>query len=415
MSTFLRIDINLFSAFFLAIVFSLAYRRLDHTDPFNRLYFQGCAVMMTLTLVEALTCVLNRNPDPAARWTAIVLHVFLFALPAVITYYWFLLANTLTRQGNVSDIKAGGPLMIPAWLGVALSIASPFFRWVYDIDINGVYHRGPLFVVEMVICYGYLLMGFILLIKRRKSMIEMDFRFLTLFCLMPLIGGLVQGLIYGVLLMWASSCCALTILYLYLQERMIQTDYLTGAWTRNSFEYYLSQKLKADQKNPFGVVYVDIDNLKTINDRYGHAEGDVAIKATVLSIREVLRKGDAIARLGGDEFAILLNISSRETLDAIAQRIRTAVSRYNDASGKPYRLTLSLGGDIFIESAENTVDSIVNKADRLMYANKRCVCGHPLVDVGQDGEKGEAEGPDRASAPAETSAAPDEKEPGIRS
>lgn len=372
MNTFLRIDINLFATLYLAIVFYLAYRRLDHENAFNRLFFRGCIIIMIMTFFEALTCIMNNNPLPMWRWVSTILHLFLFALPPLITYHWFLLANTLTLHGDVSNMKGKWPLLIPVAIVVIITLLSPALHLVYYIDESGVYHRGPLFPVELIVSYSYLALGFCLLIKRRKRLIDIDFRFLTLFCLLPMIGGLVQGLVYGVLLMWASSACALAIMYMYLQERMIQTDYLTGAWTRHSLELYIAQKLKDSEKQCFGMVYVDIDNLKYINDHYGHSEGDVAIRAATTAIKSVLRKGDAIARFGGDEFAILLEINTREALDAVLKRIEDSVQRYNATSGKAYELSLSFGADLFTQVRDDNVDTIVGKVDQLMYANKRC-------------------------------------------
>ena len=371
MNTFQRIDIDLFAAFYLGIVFYLAYCRLDREDAFNRLYFRSCAIIMVMTLFEAATCLLNHRPEPIWRWISTVMHVFLFALPPLITYYWFLLANTLTLHEDVHDMKGKWPWLVPVVLVSAIAVLSPIFHFVYYIDQSGTYHRGPLFPLVLIVSYGYLVLGFALLIKRRKKLIAMDFRFLTLFCLLPMIGDLMQGLVYGLLLMWTSSACALGIMYMYLQERMIQIDYLTGVWTRHSFEYYITQKLKGDSECAFGMVYVDIDNLKSINDQYGHAEGDAAIRAATTAIRSALRKGDAVARLGGDEFAVFLETSSRAALDVVLRRVEAAVQYYNASSGKPYALSLSLGADLFEDYRIENVDSMMCKVDHLMYVNKQ--------------------------------------------
>lgn len=371
MNTLLRIDIDLFAVFFLAIVLFLAYKRLDHEDRFNRLFFRGGVIVMLMTAFEAITCVLNHHPEGWMRALSTVLHFCLFTITPLMTYYWYLLADTLTLHGTLRDMKVRRPYMIPILLVLVITVLSPVWHFVFYIDEAGVYHRGVLFMLVVVISYGYLLWGFLLLFRRRSRLMGNDFIFLTLFCLMPLIGGLVQALVYGLLLMWPSSACALAILYLYLQERMVHIDYLTGAWTRPSFEHYMEQRLHGDDCQPFGVVYLDIDNLKGINDEYGHREGDEAIRAATTSVKGVLRKGDAIARLGGDEFAVLLNIGDRESLDAVVARIGTAIAQYNEYSGKPYQLSLSVGADVFPVEAGETVDAIVSQVDRLMYLNKR--------------------------------------------
>jgi diguanylate cyclase (GGDEF)-like protein len=391
LSVFLRIDINLFAVFYLAIVVYLAYHRLDHHDAFNRLFFKGCAVIAAITMFEAVTCILNHNPSPWMRGLSTVLHVFMFAVAPLITYYWYILADTLTRNGNVREMRVRWPFLIPVVLVAVLTLLSPVFGFVFTIDGDGVYRRGYLFVVELIVSYGYLVAGFIMILKRRRKIMGMDFRFLTLFCLMPMVGGLVQGLVYGTLLMWPGSVCALTILYLYMQERMVQTDYLTGAWTRPSFEYYLTQRLRANERQPFGVVYVDIDNLKRINDEFGHPEGDEAIRAATGAVRSVLRKGDAIARLGGDEFCVLLNIHSGEALDTVVERIGSAIARHNEQANKPYNLSLSLGAQLFDNDEAHTVEEIVSRVDYLMYENKRAKKARMANDAAQPFEEG-AEG-----------------------
>ncbi len=387
MSTLLRIDIDLFAVFFLAIVFYLAYKRLDHEDRFNRLFFRGCVIVMLMTAFEAATCVLNRHPEAWMRVLSTVLHMCLFTITPLMTYYWYLLADTLTLHGTLRDMKASRPHMIPILIVLIITVLSPLWHFVFYIDEAGVYHRGFLFMVVVVISYGYLLWGFLLLFKRRNRLMGIDFIFLTLFCLMPLIGGLVQALVYGLLLMWPSSACALAILYLYLQERMVHIDYLTGAWTRPSFEHYMEQRLHGDDCQPFGVVYLDIDNLKSINDEYGHREGDEAIRAATASIKGILRKGDAIARLGGDEFAVLLNIGDGESLNAVVARIGAAIAQYNEFSGKPYQLSLSVGADVFPAKPGITVDAIVSQVDKLMYLNKRQKKQHEA----ENGPSGSAE------------------------
>lgn len=371
MAVFQRIDINLVASLYLGVVLFLAFHRLDRKDPFNRLFFKACALILSMSLFEAATCLLNHNPAGWAAALSTVLHMFLFAVAPLMTYYWYLLTDTLTRHGDVREIHSRWRSMFPVFVVFVLTALSPFFGFVFSIDAAGVYHRGPLFVIDLLVTYAYLMLGFLLTLIRRRDLTGQDGLFLVLICLMPLIGGLIQGLFYGALLMWASSALALTIMYLYLQERMMQTDWQTGAWTRHSFEYNLSQRLRQGVGKPFGIAYVDIDNLKQINDRYGHREGDETIKATVRVIKSALRKGDAVARLGGDEFAVFLELDNSDALEKVIQRIHQAVERHNDTSGKAYRLSLSIGAELFREGADASVEEIISQADRKMYERKR--------------------------------------------
>lgn len=370
-NTFMRVDVNLISAALLGIVNIIAYCRLDRSDTFNRLFFKGCQMILAMLLFETATCFLNRQPSVWLRWVSNVMHVFLFSVPPVLTYFWFLLAKTLTERASVREMKANKFHLIPVAVNGVIALLSPAFHWIFFIDNAGVYHRGPMYFVSLVISYSYLLIGFLMLIHRRKKLLRQEFQFLMLFCLMPMVGGLLQGLFYGPLLMWSCSACALIVMYLFLEERMVQTDNLTGAWTRASFEHYVNQLLQSGSVKPFGIIYADIDEFKAINDRFGHAEGDAAIQAFAEIVKRVLRKGDAFARMGGDEFAILANIDTLENLRAIAGRIELALEQYNTSSGKEYVLNCSIGADMFQQSVDLDVADLLRRVDRLMYLNKR--------------------------------------------
>ncbi len=371
MNTYLRIDVSLVSTALLGVVTYLAYIRLDHEDAFNKLFFKGCLLILMLTVFEAVTCVVNGNPSPWLRALSTFMHVCLFASPPLLAYYWHLLANTLTLGKNVREMRANIYYLIPVAANTIMVLLSSAFHLAFFIDETGVYHRGPLFWFTSVIAMTYMIWGLVLLIVRRKTLLRQEFFFLALFCLLPMAGGVIQGLFYGLLLMWPLSALALIIMYLYLQERMVQTDNLTGAWTRISFEHYIAQNLKSNNGKAFGIIYADVDNLKPINDQYGHPEGDIALRGAVRAIKSVLRKGDAIARLGGDEFAIHLHVSTHDELQSVLCRMEEAIAQYNRQSGKDYALSLSFGADLFYETADNNMDAIIRQVDLLMYRNKR--------------------------------------------
>ena len=381
MNTYWRIDVNLVSMVLLGVVTYLSYLRLDHEDAFNKVFFRGCLLILTLTGFEAVTCLLNGQPSPLLRLLSTFMHVFLFAIPPLLTYYWYLLSNALTMHDSVREMKGNAYLLIPAVINLIVVLSSPVSHWTFFIDVIGVYHRGPLFWLTSVVSFSYLAFGFLMILKRRKKLLRQEFLFLMIFSLLPMVGGIIQGLVYGLLLMWAFSACALVILYLYLQERMVQTDSLTGAWTRISFEHYVAQNLKSNNGKAFGIIYADVDNLKPINDQYGHLEGDIALRGAVRAMKSVLRKGDAIARLGGDEFAIHLNVSTRDELQAVLTRIEDSIHQYNRQSGKAYALSLSFGADLFYETADNSIDAIIRQVDLLMYRNKRNKHASALQDI----------------------------------
>ncbi|MEL7657441.1 MAG: GGDEF domain-containing protein, partial [Bacillota bacterium] len=94
-------------------------------------------------------------------------------------------------------------------------------------------------------------------------------------------------------------------------------------------------------------IILDLDGLKSINDEYGHLEGDYALKTTVQLIKSVLKKNDIIARTGGDEFLIILDCKSKDKIEHTIDKIRDTLKQHNDSLNKGYTLDCSIGAELY--------------------------------------------------------------------
>jgi diguanylate cyclase (GGDEF)-like protein len=112
-----------------------------------------------------------------------------------------------------------------------------------------------------------------------------------------------------------------------------------------------------------------MDNLKVVNDNYGHKMGDHYIKAAAEILKKSSRKEDIVARIGGDEFAIILPETAFEAADKIYQRIKSNIREYNQQQDLVVRLDISLGFAVRTKETQN-LDRIFKKADKMMYNNK---------------------------------------------
>ena len=133
------------------------------------------------------------------------------------------------------------------------------------------------------------------------------------------------------------------------------------------------QQLRVAERTKTGllVLYADLDDLKQINDKLGHKEGDKAIAETANVLREVFRKVDIIARMGGDEFAVLAPEASLEHADIIRNRLRDKLDAHNAHINQDYQLSLSIGVVYHPPPPPNSLDELLNAADTLMYEQKR--------------------------------------------
>ena len=148
------------------------------------------------------------------------------------------------------------------------------------------------------------------------------------------------------------------------------TDGLTGLYNRRYFEEYLKKEVTRAmrQQQAFSIVGLDLDHLKQINDKYGHAYGDLAIKTVANVLKKNARSIDTAARMGGEEFNVILpGVDSNGAMIA-AERIRKALeSEKLDTIG---HITASIGVATFLEHSDN-IEDILELTDQAMYQSKR--------------------------------------------
>lgn len=156
---------------------------------------------------------------------------------------------------------------------------------------------------------------------------------------------------------------------LQIQQQLAQTDALTGLHSRRAFDQRLSYALALATRRAcsLAVAYLDLDNFKTVNDRWGHAIGDAVLQTTGTVLQAALRAGDTAARLGGDEFALILPDTDAHTADTLITRLRERLRLAFAAHDWP--VGTSVGVVIAPPGAESA--QVLEQADRLMYEVKR--------------------------------------------
>jgi diguanylate cyclase (GGDEF)-like protein len=370
LAIFLRIDINLISMLMLGLVFLIAFKRLDLKNILNRVYLATILVVMTLLFVEAFTCVINLRPEPIWIPVSYVLHMLLYIIAPILSSAWYFLIRSFITT-NVETTKNQKILIIvPIVMNAIMTLTTPLNGYYFFVSSSNVYSRGAYFFIPVVLTYGYLLLGLLHIFLHKKNIVIQEYLLLITFSIIPIIGGVIQYFNYGVLMMWSSAAFALIFVYIYLQERLIHLDLLTGAWTRKSFDYYITKKLKQKNSERFGGIFLDIDNLKLINDKYGHAEGDEAIKEVIDRVRGLITSNEIIARLGGDEFIILSDSNDIERLKNLISDIELSFSVFNENKVKPYRLSCSFGYGLYSEEFKS-IDQFLRFIDYRMYQDKK--------------------------------------------
>jgi diguanylate cyclase (GGDEF)-like protein len=158
-------------------------------------------------------------------------------------------------------------------------------------------------------------------------------------------------------------------------KNLALTDELTGVYNRRGLSVLSGQLLKSAKlhQHNIGIIYVDIDDFKSINDQYGHTNGDEIIKALGLILQRFCRNTDVVSRVGGDEFAVLLQKVSESDLDVICQRIERSFKKVIDATDKEHKTSASIsyGYKIYSTNTRLSIDDMICRADTAMYKHKK--------------------------------------------
>jgi diguanylate cyclase (GGDEF)-like protein len=120
------------------------------------------------------------------------------------------------------------------------------------------------------------------------------------------------------------------------------------------------------------LLFADLDDLKNINDNYGHPEGDRALQAVAAILKDTFREPDILARIGGDEFVVLaIEGTSAANAEILSSRFNNNLSVSNQKGRRPYPLSVSQGVVRHISGRRTSIEELMAQADRLMYEKKR--------------------------------------------
>jgi len=161
-----------------------------------------------------------------------------------------------------------------------------------------------------------------------------------------------------------------------LEEKLLAvslTDELTGLLNRRGFLAIAKKQVeiaKRDRRN-FSILYLDLNEMKKINDEFGHKEGDQALRDIATVLKNTFRVSDSIARMGGDEFIVLIKEPHSSTIEkTVAQHIHDNLRIHNEQTEKGYRLAVSMGMAHYDPERPCSPEELLARADELMYQDK---------------------------------------------
>ncbi len=312
---------------------------------------------------------------PAALLNAAVNGISLAAVTAG-CYFWYRFVSYRLKIIEDRDIKKNIWMRIPVLFVIAADLISIFTGWVFYIDANGHYRLGEWFVIQAVGTYLYLVVSTVRSLycaaKTHSSLKWKECWIYAFYMVPPLIAGLIKDLVPGAPILYLGMFMCIHILFLTIRDGQIYYDALTGMNNRKRLDKYLDERLPfASQSNPLFIFMMDVDKFKTINDSYGHVEGDEALRLVSAALKKTASKyGSFVARYGGDEFCMVMEGKRCDAGEVVSSLQESLHREEEKETGRPYRISVGIGWTECRDPNESIAE-IIHRADKQLYENKR--------------------------------------------
>lgn len=340
-------------------------------------YDHALIAFMLYFVSDALWAAVIAGMLPRNLFTVLTTNFANCVLMAAITYTWLRYVMAVEqvpdRDKPIKKFAIMSPFLISTVALIATYLAAPRTLLSEALELQLAYSAFQVAVpiIYIVAVLFYAIQRAITVdspIERKKHL------FVGFFPLMVIVGGLVQVLLLPETPIFCF-CSAILMLVFYINsmEAQISTDPLTQLNNRGQLLHYTSQRtnLRREGRRTF-VVMFDINDFKSINDTYGHAEGDRALILMAESLRDVVKKHSTpmfLARYGGDEFTLVVHPTNGGEMQPLIDEIREQIVARCRAEGTPYVLTVGAGYDE-LGGEDDSFSKCMERADEKLYLDK---------------------------------------------
>lgn len=255
---------------------------------------------------------------------------------------------------------------------ILITIVSEIFsiNVFYYYDEDNVFVRGTFYMIRAaILMVEFIIIEVYMLIKVKQNKNDY-FKILILFPIITVLMGIGQVYLKKLSFIYTGVIFYALVLYIYVQSRNANVDFLTGAVNRRKFEMELIKRIENSDNAGFSGIMIDVDYFKHINDTYGHDAGDRALGIVYEIIFKSFRRTDIIARYGGDEFCILTDISDKDILDKAIERFKNNIESFNKSGKLEYKIYISIGYSVY-DKNESSAAAFLKDLDDKMYEEKR--------------------------------------------
>jgi len=364
------INLSVFSLVILLLIYFNVRHPLQKKLPQNHVFSLIVFYAGLVIFLDILSVLSNGQPGMLSFFMNKTFNLILLSLDIIPPMLWLVYVYLQIYQDMNYARRLKRPLAALFILNVLLCTISLSTGWIFYLDAANVFHRSPLYWVNLGLGYFLIFYSVAVVVNNRKNMKKKLCQALVVFMIPVTIGGLFQFVYSGGALTWAGITLSILTVYFNIQNKSLNTDYLTGLHNRRQLDHYMMQKIKdSNEKRSFSAILMDLDEFKHINDTFGHFVGDQVLQATASLIRVSVRTDDFVARYGGDEFCIILDTDDISLVEKVERRIQSNLEKFNRSNKEAYPISLSIGYGVYDAGSQQSYEEFMAYIDSLMYRN----------------------------------------------
>lgn len=327
------------------ILFILANNNFSRTA--NHLFLASAICVLLFIIEEAFEGHLAQKTTYSRM--RVLLSSVGYALRPMTAYFLVMISCKNTRKWRIL-------ISIPAIINILVAFSALFCKLAFWYTQTNEFVRGPLGFVPFLTAGFYVLVLLIMTIRDCKKGNMMEAMTISAIVVLTIIATIMESVFHFRSIQSAASGISITFYYLYLHTNHNNRDPLTGTLVRRRF-YLDAEKYRASLS---AVISLDLNNLKQLNDCYGHIAGDTALITMTSIVKSCIARNAALYRTGGDEFMILCYRMKEENVQELITQIQGKMEKTE------YRC--AIGYAMYDYRAE--LDHVCQIADRAMYENK---------------------------------------------
>lgn len=353
------ITLNIYAIIPLLFTVKLA-RRHALQNRETSFYIAAAGITISLLILEifASLMLLSRAAEH------VNIHYFInilgFSLSPLVAYF------ALRFIGNWGKPESKKILIIlPLAINTIVSISSYWTGLIFTIDQHNQYLRGEIFFLPTAVSMFYFLLTIRKVFRSKTSFSRTDITYLALIFILPVFATFIQIYSSDLLLIWPSVSVALLLFYVYMLDLQYEYDLQTKLKNRSAFDKEMNSY---NHRRNAAIIVFDLNNLKKVNDIYGHQEGDLHITEAARLISLMFSEKGKVFRIGGDEFCVICPELPEKEIQKAISSLYNLISEENQTSLRD--LSIACGYAQYDYQNGENISASLSRADNAMYTHK---------------------------------------------